>query len=70
MFEQNGLSQQIHRNLWILVSGLSAYLLYGIGMLRPEIWLISEPNLLISRLTVASLVFGCGLLALSFSRAR
>jgi hypothetical protein len=46
---------------------LSAYLLYGAGLLRPEQWFLAEPGLLASRLSMAGLVFLFGLLALGLS---
>jgi hypothetical protein len=43
--------------LWTLIGGLAAYLLYGIGWLRPEQWLLDEPDLLAGRLSVMGVVF-------------
>jgi len=62
------LPRRVRLGLWILVGGLSAYLLYGVGLLRPELWLFEEPDLLTSRLSMAGMVFLFGLLALGLSR--
>ena len=45
----------------VLVGGLSAYLLYALGFLRPEQWLSDSPGLLVTRLSIALLVFLFGL---------
>jgi len=58
------LSRQVRLGLWILIAGLSAYLLYGSGLIRPEQWLFDEPDLLTGRLGVAGLAFLFGLLAM------
>jgi beta-N-acetylhexosaminidase len=51
------LSRRMTVGLWALIGGLAAYLLYGIGWLRPEQWLLEEPDLLAGRLSVMGLVF-------------
>jgi beta-N-acetylhexosaminidase len=51
------LPRQVRSALWILIAGLSAYLLYGSGLLRPEQWLFDEPDVLTGRLGVAGLAF-------------
>ncbi len=51
------LSRRVTVGLWALIGGLAAYLLYGIGWLRPEQWLLPEPDLLAGRLSVMGLVF-------------
>jgi hypothetical protein len=61
------LSRRVRLGLWVLIGGLSAYLLYGAGLLRPEQWLFEEPSLLASRLSMAGMVFLFGLLALGMS---
>jgi hypothetical protein len=64
---QKPLPRRVRLGLWILIGGLSAYLLYGAGVLRPEEWLLEEPSLLASRLTMAGIVFLFGLLALGLT---
>lgn len=61
------LSRQVRSGLWILIGGLSAYLLYGSGLLRPEQWLFDEPDLIAGRVGVAGLAFLFGLLAMGLS---
>lgn len=62
------LSQRVRGGLWVVIGGLSAYLLYGAGLIRPELWLLSEPDLLMSRLAVAGLAFLFSLLTMGLSR--
>ncbi|GAB4424113.1 MAG: hypothetical protein Kow0031_02950 [Anaerolineae bacterium] len=57
------LSRRIRIALWIVVGGLTAYLLYGVGLLRPETWLLDAPGVAAARLSLAALVFVCGLVA-------
>ena len=64
---QNPLSRRVRMGLWVLIGGLLAYLLYGAGWLRPEQWLLDEPNLTAGRLSVAGLAFIFGLVALALS---
>jgi hypothetical protein len=66
-FVPKPLPRRVRLGLWVLIGGLSAYLLYGAGLLRPEQWLLAEPGLLVSRLSMAGLVFFFGLLALGLS---
>ncbi|MEW5958513.1 MAG: glycoside hydrolase family 3 N-terminal domain-containing protein [Chloroflexota bacterium] len=61
------LPRQVRSGLWILIAGLSAYLLYGSGLLRPEQWLFDEPNIITARLGVAGLAFLFGLVAVGLS---
>ncbi|MEM7349127.1 MAG: hypothetical protein AAF485_33270, partial [Chloroflexota bacterium] len=62
------LSQRVRVGLWVLIGGLLAYLLYGVGWLRPEQWLIAQPDVLVERLTVAGLAFLFGVIALIIAR--
>ncbi len=61
------LNRRVKLGLWVLIGGLLAYVLYGIGWLRPEAWLLAAPTLTIERLTVTVLAFGFGLAALELS---
>jgi hypothetical protein len=61
------LSRQIRFGLWVLVGGLLAYLLYAAGWLRPEQWLLEQPDLLAGRLSVAGLVLVFGLVAVGLN---
>jgi len=61
------LSKRVRFGLGVLIGGLSAYLLYGMGWLRPELWFMVEPNLLVSRLTVAVLAFLFSLSSMGFT---
>ena len=61
------LPRQVRSALWILIAGLSAYLLYGSGLLRPEQWLFDEPDVLTGRLSVAGLAFLFGLVAMGLN---
>ncbi len=70
LFRQT-LSRRIRIALWIAVAGLAAYLLYGLGLLRPEEWLLDAPGLPAARLSLAVLVFVFGLAAFGLnSRGR
>lgn len=60
----HSLSRRVRLGLWALIGGLAAYLLYGLGWLRPEQWLLDEPGLAAGRLAVAGLAFVFGLVAL------
>ncbi len=62
--------QQVRFGLWVFIGGLSAYLLYGAGWLRPETWLIQEPNLLMSRVVVAGLAFMFSGMAMGLDKVR
>ncbi|MFC1975654.1 hypothetical protein ACFLXQ_04590, partial [Chloroflexota bacterium] len=62
------LSRRVRLGLWVLVGGLLAYLLYGLGWLRPEQWLFEEPSLLASRFSTTGLVFLFSLVAVGLSR--
>lgn len=61
---QQPLSQQVRTLLWIVIGGLLAYLLYGVGLLRPEQWLLASPDLPAGRAAIAGLVAAFGLIAL------
>jgi beta-N-acetylhexosaminidase len=61
------LSRRVRLSLWTLVGGLLAYLLYGAGWLRPEVWLFDQPDILAGRLGVAGLAFVFALIALGLS---
>jgi beta-N-acetylhexosaminidase len=54
---RQSLSRRLRLGLWAIVGGLLAYLLYGAGWLRPEQWLIEQPDALVGRLAVAGLAF-------------
>ena len=64
------LSRRVRMGLWVLIGGLTAYLLYGAGWLRPEQWLLEKPDLLAGRLSVAGLAFMFGAIALGLSTNR
>ncbi|MBN1219780.1 MAG: hypothetical protein JXM69_12695 [Anaerolineae bacterium] len=64
------LSRQVHAALWALTGGLLAYLLYGLGWLRPEQWLLAKPGLLASRLAVIGLAFLFSLAAVGLGSQR
>ncbi len=51
------LPRRVRAGLWVVITGLSAYLLYGSGLLRPETWLFDMPTPAASRFTLAALVF-------------
>jgi len=61
------LNRRVKLGLWVSIGGLLAYVLYGIGWLRPEAWLLAAPTLTIERLTVVVMAFGFGLAALELS---
>jgi hypothetical protein len=56
--------------LLVLIGGLVGYLLYALGWLRPEMWLVpgGEPGLVVGRLTAAALAFLFGLAVLLLAR--
>ncbi len=57
------LSRRVRVGLWVLVGGLLGYLLYGTGLLRPELWFWETPGRLAGRFAVAGLAFTFGLAA-------
>ncbi|GIK40252.1 MAG: hypothetical protein BroJett011_40850 [Chloroflexota bacterium] len=61
------LSRRVRLGLWTLIGGLLAYLLYGAGWLRPEQWLLEQPDILAGHLAVAGMAFVFGLVALGLS---
>jgi beta-N-acetylhexosaminidase len=61
------LSRRVRVALWTLIGGLLAYLLYGLGWLRPEQWLVEEPGLPASRLAIVGLAFVFSLAAVGLS---
>jgi hypothetical protein len=67
---RKSLSRRVRFGLWVLIGGLAAYLLYGLGWLRPEQWLLEQPDLLAARLSVAGLTFVFSLAAIGLSRQR
>jgi hypothetical protein len=58
------LTYQVRAALLGVVGGLIAYLLYGVGLLRPELLLFEAPEPLVGRLTVAGLAFVFGLVTM------
>ena len=54
----------------VLIGGLAGYLLYALGWLRPETWLVpaGELTLVWGRLAAALLAFVFGLMALALER--
>jgi beta-N-acetylhexosaminidase len=58
------LSRRVHLGLWVLIGGLLAYLLYGVGWLRPEQWLFEGASESAGRISVAALAFIFALAAL------
>jgi beta-N-acetylhexosaminidase len=65
---QQPLNRRIRLALWVFIGGLFGYLLYGLGLLRPEQWFISSPSMLLTRTSVASLGFFFGLVAFGISK--
>jgi beta-N-acetylhexosaminidase len=61
------LTRRVRLGLWALVGGLLAYLLVATGIVRPELWLLTSPNLAVSRAAMAGLTFGFALAALGLS---
>jgi hypothetical protein len=61
------LSRRLRLGLCTIVGGLLAYLLYGAGWLRPEQWLIEQPDALAGRLAVAGLAFVFSLAVMGLS---
>jgi beta-N-acetylhexosaminidase len=61
-------SRQVRLGLLVLIGGLVGYLLYGAGWLRPEAWVLVEPQAWVQRLTVAGLTFILGLASLGLER--
>jgi beta-N-acetylhexosaminidase len=57
------LSRRLRLGLWVLVAGLGVYLLFGLGLLRPDQWLGLEAAPLARRLSLAGLVFVTALAA-------
>ncbi|HHJ07290.1 MAG TPA: hypothetical protein ENK24_07305 [Anaerolineae bacterium] len=50
-------SRRARLALVIFIGGMAAYLLYGIGWLRPDLWLWEQPSLALQRATLLTLVF-------------
>jgi len=65
---QQPIPQSVRQILWGVIGGLIAYLLYGMGVLRPEVWLFPQPDLLVSRFVIAGLVFLFSIVAMGISR--
>ncbi len=61
------LNRRVELGLWVVVGGLVAYLLYGLGWLRPDTWLYDAPTVAASRVTITALAFLFGLVALGLS---
>jgi beta-N-acetylhexosaminidase len=63
-------SRQVRLGLMVLIGGLTGYLIYGAGWLRPELWMVPnlEARLAVGRLAVAALAFVFGLLPLALDR--
>ncbi len=63
-------SRRVRFGLLALIGGLASYSLYGAGWLRPEMWLVSDPEsrLAAGRLSVAALAFIFGLVSLVLER--
>ncbi len=55
-------SQRLRQALWGVIGGLLTYLLYGVGLLQPEVWLFPQADLLLSRVMLVGLVLTGGLL--------
>ena len=55
-------SERTRLALVIFIGGTIAYLLYGLGWFRPEIWLMPESSITIQRMTLSGLVFAFGLI--------
>jgi len=63
-------SKKVRLGLLVLIGGLVGYLLYAVGWLRPEIWLVpgGEVTLFVGRLMAAGLPFLFALAALILER--
>jgi beta-N-acetylhexosaminidase len=61
------LSRRFRLGLWTLIGGLLAYLIYGAGWLRPEVWLVEQPDGVTGHLAVAGMAFIFGLIAQALS---
>jgi beta-N-acetylhexosaminidase len=64
-------SRRVQLGLLVFIGGLVGYLLYGMGWLRPEMWLVGEvgSRLIAGRLSVAALAFLLGLASLMLERS-
>ena len=56
------LSATVRIVLVTMIGGLIGYLLFGIGWLRPDLWLIPSPPLFVQRFTLALIVLTAGIL--------
>ena len=63
-------SRKVRLGLWVLIGGLAGYLIYALGWLRPEAWLIGggQASWMVGRLTVAALAFLLSLATLALER--
>jgi len=67
---QKPLSQQIRFGLWVVIGGLAAYVLYGLGWLRPEQWLFESPSAWTGRGMMLGLTFLFALTGIGVGRWR
>lgn len=61
------INRRVQLGLWLLIGGLAAYLLYGLGWLRPELWLLDSPPVAAGRAAVTGLTFLFGLVAMGLN---
>ena len=62
--QQYTLLYQMRLSLITFSGGMVGYLLYGIGWLRPDLWLLPQASSQIHRLMLSFLVFMCGVIGL------
>jgi hypothetical protein len=63
-------SSQVRLALLVIIGGLLGYLIYGVGWLRPEVWVVpvGESTSAAGRLAAAALAFVFGLASLALDR--
>ncbi len=67
---QKPLSQQMRFGLWVVIGGLSAYVLYGLGWLRPEQWLFETPSIWAGRGMITGLTFLFALIGMQIANVQ
>ncbi len=66
---RQSINQMIRLGLTAFIGGMSAYLLYGPGRLRPDVWLNAPPSVFVRRGMLSVLVLVFGLLGILAGRA-
>jgi hypothetical protein len=64
----HSLTARIRLLLMVFIGGMTGYVLYGIGWLRPDMWLAATISVLVQRLMLAALILTFSLLGYFIER--